>query len=307
MKSLKSYSPGPHKLMHHLDHLAKIRDGKVVAPLHVSVWPTIRCQCSCAYCCCRNEDRSQPDLEWRDYAVAVSALEARGTRAIEFAGGGEPLLWPYFSDAVIYAKNRGLKVSLVTNGLDLQGIDRSVLLELAWIRVSLQSVEHARRVELGCVPSKVPVSVSVIYDRGIDFTELHGFVEARNIMTRIAVSQPSRAQDREDASRLVARMGLPFFFAEKPDGAPAGCYMAWIRAAIDWTGHFLPCPSVMLADSDGVVKDAFRICHARNLGKWLNANPARDLGFRCALCNCGKENNDLVHKIFERVEHDDFV
>jgi hypothetical protein len=53
---LKPIVLGSISFIHHLDHLCKIRDGAVVAPLHVSVWPTIECQMRCEACCCKDED-----------------------------------------------------------------------------------------------------------------------------------------------------------------------------------------------------------------------------------------------------------
>jgi hypothetical protein len=239
--------------------------------------------------------------------MAIDALSFRGTKAIEFSGGGEPLLWPNFSDGVLYAKNQGLKVSLITNGLALQDIPKGTLEEIAWIRVSLQSIDHARRIMFGHIPVKTKMSASVIYSPGIDFYELHRFVEARNIITRIAMPQPAAWGTGNEARMIVSQLGHPFFFAEKPTGRPAGCYLAWIRAAIDWTGHFLPCPAVMVTDDGGKVRDEFRLCHVSDLSEWLDKNRPGDLGFRCAFCNCGKDINDLMYSIFEGVADNEFV
>jgi hypothetical protein len=306
--SMKRYRPGTDKLMQHVGHLANIQAGLIVAPIHVSVWPTLSCQCRCEYCCCRNEEQGQPDLTWQDFVAAVDALVARGTKAIEFAGGGEPLLWPQFAKGVAYCRNKGLKVSLITNGLALGDIPKGTLAELAWLRVSVQSIRHAGAVNFKHAQEATRVSASFIATGTKELEGLRDFMRSAGIVTRVAIKQPC---DNDMKYRMIKSvteaLGEPLFFADKPTGTPPGCYMAWVRAAIDWTGHFLPCPSVMLDDDGGTVKKAFRLCHASKLGAWLDANPPRDLGFRCAFCNCGKENNELVHKMFERMDDADFV
>jgi organic radical activating enzyme len=303
----KPYRPGTHKLMHHLDHLQKMAAGEIVAPLHVSIWPTIRCQFRCEYCCCKDEDHDQPDLRWRDFITAIDALAARGAMAVEFSGGGEPLLWPQICEGITYARDKGMKVSLITNGLILSDIPEEILKKIAWIRVSLQSVEHADDVDFKYVQEHTKVSASVIYSPEIDFEILHEIMKAKNIVTRIAAPQPNAGHIDYYARNVAELYGDPFFFAEKEKGIPSACYMAWIRAAIDWTGHFLPCPSVMLAGGDKKVLGSFRLCHVSGLGKWLDEHRVKDLGFRCDFCNCGKEHNEFIHDIFEEIENDEFI
>lgn len=302
------YKPGLHKLIHHLDHLKKMQAGQVVAPIHISIWPTVRCQCACAYCCCRNEDRRQADLGWWEFIYAVDILVKYGTKALEFAGGGEPTLWPEFSRGVRYAAEKGLKVSLITNGLSIERIPSETLSLLDWVRVSLQNEDHARKVDFDYIREYTQVSASVIYTLGDDLSGLHRFVKKNHLITRIAIAQPSEENDAQVCRALVDTFGAPFFYSRKEPGQPAGCYMAWIRAAIDWRGCFLPCPTVMLAPgAEGKINDVFRLCHVSRLEEWLNNNPARDLGYTCAFCNCGKEHNDLIHDLITEVDNAEFV
>lgn len=307
--SFDQYKPGTHKLMHHLDHLQKIKAGSIVAPIHVSIWPTLSCQCRCEYCCCRNEEQGQPDLTWQDFVVAIDALALRGTKAIEFAGGGEPLLWPQFVEGVAYCRNKGLKVSLITNGLALGDIPKGTLAELAWLRVSVQSIRHAEAVNFKHAREATSVSASYIATGTKDLEALRDFARKEGLVTRVAIKQPCGDDMRYRMIKSVTEaLGEPLFFAEKKTGAPRCCYMAWIRAAIDWTGHFLPCPSVMLVPgSVGKIADCFRLCHVQDLERWLQNNTPHDMGFRCGFCNCGKEHNDFIHELFSEVGNVEFV
>lgn len=290
------YKPGIHKLIHHTDHLRKMKTGVVMAPIHVSIWPTVRCQLSCSYCCCKNEDRKHEDLSFYDFASAVNVLSRYGTKAIEFSGGGDPLLWPHLKEAVDLVHTKNIKMSLITNGLALGGFDVS---KFEWIRISVSSMNQIRKVK---IPKKVRVSLSYILSEDIDIDELYKFAKEKNLITRVALPQPNTSD------KPVKIKGYPFFFSKKEQGAPLGCYMPWIRAAIDWRGNFLPCPSVQLVpEYKGRVNNRFRLCHVSKLEKWLQDNRAHDMGFKCSFCNCGKEYNDLMHSYFHGVKDADFV
>jgi MoaA/NifB/PqqE/SkfB family radical SAM enzyme len=290
------YKPGIHKLIQHVDHLRRMKTQVAVAPIHVSIWPTIRCQLSCKYCCCRNEDKSHGDLSFIDFALAVDVLKRYGTKAIEFSGGGEPLLWPHLEKAVDVVRGKGIKISLITNGLALKNIDTS---KFDWIRISVVSMEQIRKVVM---PKNTRVSLSYVLSENIDLDELYDFAKKKNLVTRVALPQPNMS------NKPVKIKGYPLFFSKKEQGAPAGCYMPWIRAAIDWRGNFLPCPSVQLVpEYKGRVDDRFKLCHVSQLEKWLQNNRAHDMRFKCSFCNCGKEHNDLLHSYFHGVKDADFV
>lgn len=306
MEGFRSYKPGVEKLLHNLDHLVKIQRGEVVAPLHVSVWGTVRCQLKCEYCCCSNENRGEPDLLLDDFIKAVNVLSKYGTKAIEFSGGGEPLLWPSLHAAIGYSYLKGLKISLITNGLGLRNTTQETLKKLSWIRISVVSMDQLDRVDFEYIPKEVKVSLSYIVSSKVDINALYSFAKNRNLITRIAVPQPSSVDGLSFMRHTVEKFGYPFFFAQKEPGVPLGCYMPWIRAAIDWRGNFLPCPAVMIAEGYKVL-DKFKLCHVSELENWLINNRPRDLGFRCKFCNCGKEINDFIYKLTKGCLYSEFV
>lgn len=306
------YSPGVHKLVHHLGHLKAMVDGAGVAPIHVSVWPTVRCQCRCTYCCCRNEaNRENGDLDPREFLGAVDVLARRGTKAIEFSGGGEPLLWPHLPAVASYIREKGIKLSLITNGLKLGEASGEMLSQFDWIRVSLQSKAHAEKVAFPHAARFTRVSASYIVSREQDLgviAELAQFAINYDITLRIAVQRPSTPEREIEVEKAVEPHSPPLFFSRKEGGRPLGCYMAWVRAAIDWRGRFLPCPAMQLNEfSEGKIPESFALCHITGLDKWLDENRPFDLGYRCEFCNCGKEHNDFIHGLMKEVADVDFV
>lgn len=308
---MKELTPGVHKFVKHLEHIQKMKNGEAVAPIHVSIWPTIRCNFKCSYCCCRNTPKDSPDLDFDVYKRAIDVLSKYGTKAIEFSGGGEPLFWSSFVDAVNYAVDKNLKVSLVTNGVYLSKIPKEELEKLAWVRISLQSEEHARSIDYSHL-SGVKYSGSFIITEDIDDIKkligIAGFYSSNKVVLRVATAKPCGEAFEQAIKSIVALMGPYVFFSDKPHGVPDGCYMAWIRAAIDWEGNFLPCPAMHLSDEyKGFIPDKFKLCHVGKLEEWITVNRARDLGFRCSTCNCGKENNDFFDKVVKDIADKDFV
>jgi len=309
---MSQLAPGVHKFIRHIDHIKNMMDGKPVAPIHVSIWPTIRCNFSCSYCCCKGEDKqNQDDLHYRDYTTAINVLAKNGTKAIEFSGGGEPLLWDWFDEAVEFAVSKGLKVSLITNGSLLDKISRTTLRKLAWIRISYQSVAHAKTINYNRLKS-IQLSGSFIVTKdGKNIDELRKLSEwsiKNNMILRVAMERPCAWDVEEKIRYLVKIYGGQVFFSEKSAGQPSGCYMAWVRAAIDWNGNFLPCPSVMINGiSKNKIDDYWVLCHVSKLGEWLKNNTAKDLGFKCLYCNCGKDINEYIYSLKETIKDEDFV
>lgn len=309
---MQRLEPGLHKFIHHIDHIKSIIEGKPVAPIHVSVWPTLRCQFKCHYCCCRNViEENKTDLDFQEFKNSIDVLHKYGTKAIEFSGGGEPLLWPHFNDAVDYISKKGIKMSLITNGADLSKIPKEILSNLSWIRISYQSVNHAKSIDYKYL-SKIKYNASYIVSNDKkDFSEIEKiylFVKEKNIITRIAVQRPSSVEFEKQVEIFVEKLGSPLFFSKKQNGSPMGCYMAWIRAAIDWNGNFLPCPSMQLnSESEGKIPEYFKLCHISNLEEWIVNNPPKDLKYRCSFCNCGKEHNDFICKLKEKIDDVEFV
>jgi MoaA/NifB/PqqE/SkfB family radical SAM enzyme len=307
----KQYSPGVHKLVYHIDHIKKVLEGRPVAPIHVSVWPTIKCQFNCSYCCCKNETDTEGELDIKGFKEASGVLYKYGTKAIEFSGGGEPTLWGYFNEGVDFIHGKGMKLSLITNGVSISDLSIDTLSKFSWIRVSLQSIQHANSVAFSRIPTRVSSSYIVTDVDDLDTVEaLYRFSVKNNIIVRVVTKKPCSEALNVIVRNFVAKFkdNKTLFFSDKEYGRPLGCYMAWIRAAIDWRGNFLPCPAIQLnKDNEGLIPKTFSLCHIRELEKWIVENPPRDLGYRCEFCNCGKEHNDFIYNLRNGVEDVEFV
>lgn len=83
----------------------------------------------------------QQDIDWETYKIAIDTLS--NLKHIELQGEGEPLLHSSFFDMAKYAKRRGIKISIITNGSLLKIKDNTPkLLEIGIEKVSI-SIESA--------------------------------------------------------------------------------------------------------------------------------------------------------------------
>jgi MoaA/NifB/PqqE/SkfB family radical SAM enzyme len=97
-------------------------------PLFVILAVTSSCQSHCAYC--RIPARPVPNMDRSQVFSLIDQIVAMGTQRLGL-WGGEPLLRADIGDIIRYAQDRGLYVTLDTNGY---------LLPKAWDRIS--SVDH---------------------------------------------------------------------------------------------------------------------------------------------------------------------
>lgn len=306
-----TYKPGFHKLIHHQDHLKKLEKREIVSPLHISVFPTNFCQLKCKYCCFGKTKRTKEELSYDDFILAVDVLTKYGLKALEFSGGGDPLLWSQFDKAVEYSHKKGLSLSLVTNGLGLENHPSQIYNMFSWIRISIQSAKYISNINMEVIPENVKTSFSfIVYDEEDvrELEKIHKISSEKNIIVRVAPDRPCTKLWEWTVEEKTKSLGAPFLFFKKERGSPLGCYMLWIRAALDWKGNFLPCPSIELSpEYFGKIPDTFGVCKAKDLEEWLLNNPIRDLGYRCSFCNCGKDTNDFIHLLLQKVEDINFV
>jgi organic radical activating enzyme len=307
------FSPGLHKLILHPEHLAKIKNSKVCGPIHVSVWSTNQCQLNCKYCCFKKTIRNNIELDIKDFKYAIDVLQRYGLKAVELSGGGEPLLWKYFNEAVEYTYDKNLSLSLVSNGLALETIPKEILNKFNWIRISIQSIKYIEKINFDYIPQNVRKSMSfIVYDQKSlnEIEKLYQFSKENNIIIRVAPNRPCSLDWEEIVQEKVNKYGYPLIFFTKVSGKPMGCYFAWIRAGISWDGYFLQCPSVELSfEHFGGIPDEYKLCEIKDLESWIINNPPNDnLKFDCTHCNCGKDVNDMIYNLKNNTMEDiDFV
>ncbi len=130
------------------DRIQAIRDGTVAGPVHVQLILSDLCNQACAHCCYRDESSNT----WREmfadggnhnpnrmlpFGKVIEILDdcaEMGVRGIELTGGGDPTIHKQFASIVDAINARGIKWSIVTNGVRPQDLSTA-----SWARVSLDA------------------------------------------------------------------------------------------------------------------------------------------------------------------------
>jgi len=135
------------KFLHFADHITALRDGRVIAPVHVRIKPINYCNHACWYCAYRSDDISLgedmdlkdriPDEKMREISEDLVAM---GVKAVTFSGGGEPLLYKSLPERIRDLAEGGVQVASLTNGSNLKGRMADAFATYgSWVRVSLDA------------------------------------------------------------------------------------------------------------------------------------------------------------------------
>lgn len=138
------------------EKLQSYRDGRITAPIYVRIKPINRCNHACHWCVYsdgtkRSKDRPDKHLQAHMHAdmdegsvmprekglELLNDLADIGTKAVTFSGGGEPLLHRNIAEFLGLSLERGLDLSIITNGQLLSGERASLLAQAKWVRVSM--------------------------------------------------------------------------------------------------------------------------------------------------------------------------
>jgi len=137
----------PYKIIHNYDKLVALKNGTPVAPLQIQMVPANVCNQRCTFCAYRMKDylsnETFDDRQILDYNKIIETLDCMkdmGVGAIQYTGGGEPLVHPRITDIFKNTIERNIEMSLVSNGMALTEEQCELLGENAsWVRISVDS------------------------------------------------------------------------------------------------------------------------------------------------------------------------
>lgn len=120
--------------------------GEPVGPWTLELYPTLRCNLSCAFC--DTTERHQPargELPPGRLLELVDEAAAMGARRVAILGGGEPLLSAATPLLVRRVKELGMEGFLTTNGTRVSEAFRDLLVETGWdeVHVSIDGADAA--------------------------------------------------------------------------------------------------------------------------------------------------------------------
>ncbi|MDP6385982.1 MAG: radical SAM protein, partial [Planctomycetota bacterium] len=88
-----------------------------LAPVSINLDLTLACNYACTHCIDWDILNTGPRMEEENLRESLRLMAERGLKSVILIGGGEPTLYPGFSDFVRFAKqDLGLQIAVVSNG-----------------------------------------------------------------------------------------------------------------------------------------------------------------------------------------------
>lgn len=110
-----------------------------IAPVHIQLLPTNKCNGTCPWCSCAERDKSL-ELPIHEIYDLVKFFKERGAKAVTITGGGEPTLHPDFYNIISAFNDADYSIGLVTNGIkwgkDSIGQVGFLSGAIDWVRIS---------------------------------------------------------------------------------------------------------------------------------------------------------------------------
>ena len=127
------------KLLWHFSRVVEWEKTGDTSPILFEIDPSNKCNHDCPWCSfskLRSENKDM--LCWDVLKSMLDSMKAMGVKAINWTGGGEPLLNPETIKAIQYAKEIGLDQGIFTNGQLMTQEKADIMAKcMTWVRVSL--------------------------------------------------------------------------------------------------------------------------------------------------------------------------
>ena len=127
------------KLLYHSDIIAKWNCGERIYPILIEWFLTNYCNHKCDFCSF-SHSHSKGFMDTKIVLKTLSELSELGVKAINWTGGGEPLLHPDFTTIAEHAYFCGIEQGLFTNGsLLTKDIAKVIGKTHKWVRFSVDA------------------------------------------------------------------------------------------------------------------------------------------------------------------------
>lgn len=280
----------------------------VFRPVSVQIAPTDKCNLSCVFCSVKNRDMKELDRETAFQAVLD--FVSLGAKTVEITGGGDPTLWPYLEELIVYSKHLGLKVGLITNGIRLkEAVKPEVLKLLSWVRVSLNGLDYGKVIDLPKIPDGVTLGFSYVWNELSSpsvLSVLRDYKIKYNASYVRVVPDCRSVKFIDDYNKNVVCLlnGLDgFFFQSKDYVAPVRCWMGWLKPFVNSDGFVYHCSANPLIDLKFNRK--FRICNVKDVVSKWQVPKCFSTKF-CGECFF-KSQNDLIEDLMVEGVHNEFI
>lgn len=159
------------KILWHLDRVAEWQATGSTSPIIFEIDPSNKCNQDCPWCTfskLRSENKDV--LCWEVMKRLLDQLKEMGVKAVNWTGGGEPLMNPHTMEGIKYAHLIGLDQGIFTNGALITPEKALVMANLmTWIRISLDGYDEE----------------SYAYSHGTSEKSFHKVIENIKLLTAV--------------------------------------------------------------------------------------------------------------------------
>uniref|UniRef100_A0A6H1ZKN4 Putative radical SAM superfamily protein n=2 Tax=viral metagenome TaxID=1070528 RepID=A0A6H1ZKN4_9ZZZZ len=133
------------RIFSYYNEIKELNKGKFPYPRFLALYPTNMCQFNCTFCDYKELNSCKPkQLSKTEWMYILDTFKNIGGEAVGLAGGGEPLMLSTIEDLLEYANKIGLKIGVVTNGLNIDKRRKNRLYNLlletcTYIRISFEA------------------------------------------------------------------------------------------------------------------------------------------------------------------------
>lgn len=316
MTEIHSYTSNISKLFKHLSKLQDLQNGKV-SPIMVHAITTHRCQLNCIHCCFKNRENQQADMTLEVWKKSMSQFFNLGVRALEFTGGGDPMLWPHLNEAVSFCYKKNMHMGMITNGLGLTNLDDWNKFD--WVRISLNTLDYKDDLDIEIVKKSIAdVSLCYIWNDHSDskIEKVIKFANDHKIACRLAPDCIKPVDEIEQDINYIRSVLKLYkneyvllsdfnidFFRENND-----CRIHMIKPCLYLDGWLYACPSAELAvENNKQISHKVRICKYGEIEKFYRSKEAIEKKeYNCSYCKYVKQQSILEALLME-TKHNDFA
>ena len=315
MDKVNTFTSTGSKILGHLDVLGKVSAMGLATPISLQVAPTSRCNLNCSFCSNVNRNKHE-DLDPENLAKFLLDMYQLGLKTVEWTGGGDPTMYEFINEMIMYAKGLGLEQGFITNGVALkEKLTQSSLDSLSWVRVSMNAVDYAKEsFELPEIKGVLGFSYVVNDDMTQQsMVDMDAYVKRYNPAYVRMVPNCQTTYDQQMINNatlpaMVAKLGSPYFYQAKTFDTPQRCWWGYFKPFLLHDGFIYPCSSVVLnEEADRQFHDKYRWVHMSDAPEVLYAQEMSNVSSDdCSHCVFASQNN-LIDSIIHPGDMGNFI